>query len=45
MLISMISSNGSQLLEDEEPDYAAMMAETIYILQGPLSLEVVCDGL
>jgi len=30
----------SQLLEDEAPDYAAMVAEIIYTLQGPLSLEV-----
>jgi hypothetical protein len=31
---------GRQLLEDEETEYAAMTAETIYILQGSLSLEV-----
>lgn len=33
----------SQLLEDEDPDYAAMVAEIIYILQGSLSLEVATE--
>jgi hypothetical protein len=33
----------SQLLEDEDPDYASMVAEIIYILQGSLSLEVATE--
>lgn len=33
----------SQLLEDEEPEYGAIIAETIYVFQGPLSLEARLD--
>ena len=34
----------NQLLQDEEPDYAAAVAETIYVLQGSLSLKaLVCE--
>jgi hypothetical protein len=30
----------SEILEDEEPEYAAIVAEAIYLTQGFLSLEV-----
>jgi len=32
--------HGRQVLEDEEPEYGGMIADTIYIFQGALSLEV-----
>ena len=44
MFVCFVSSlcgwHRRQVLEDEEPEYGGMIADTIYIFQGALSLEV-----